>query len=148
MLRDFRNALRRIQKYPIMCVVAIVSLAAGIGATTAMLTIRTAMFRNPPPLSPNPNELFEVFMPTVERAYRAEVPAGVFSLWADETRMVSGIAAARPAIARDVRTPDGPTMAIVRATPGVFSYLQRMPNPAPTATSQSAPAAISSNFFF
>ena len=124
MLRDFRNALRRIQKYPIMCVVAIVSLAAGIGATTAMLTIRTAMFRNPPPLSPNPNELFEVFMPTVERAYRAEVPAGVFSLWADETRMVSGIAAARSAIARDVRTPDGPTMAIVRAvTPGVFSVL-------------------------
>src|SRR5262245_8260739 len=148
MVRDFAHAVRSMQKYPIACVVAIVSLAAGIGATTATLTIRNAIFRSPPPLSPNPDQLSEVFMPIVERAYRAEAPAGVFSLWASETRMLSGIAGARPAIARDVRTPDGPAMAAVRAvTPGVFSVLGVAPIIGKTLSSDPSAVVLSYRFW-
>src|SRR5215467_14365039 len=95
LIHDFAVALRSMRKYPIACAVAIVSLAAGIGSTTAMLTIRNAVFRNPPPLSPHPEDLVEAFMPTPERTYRAAVPAGVFSLWAEEQRILNGIAASR-----------------------------------------------------
>jgi predicted permease len=112
------------RKYPIACAVAIISLAMGIGATTGMLTIRNAVFRNPPPLSPHPEELLEAFMPTPQHGYRAAVPAGAFSLWADEARVLSGIAAATPNIARDVRTPESVEMLSVRSvTPQLFSVL-------------------------
>jgi len=136
------------RKYPIACIVAIVSLAAGIGATTATLTIRNTIFRNPPPLSPNPYQLFEVFMPTAQRAERAEAPVGVFSMWANETRMLSGIAGARPAIVRDVRTPDGPAMATVRAvTPGLFSVLGVAPIIGRTFSSDAPVVVLSYRFW-
>src|SRR5262245_50488788 len=124
MVQDWKHALRSMRKYPIACAVAIISLAMGIGATTGMLTIRNAVFRNPPPLSPHPEELLEAFMPTPQRGYRAAVPTGAFNLWIDETRVVSGIAAARPAIMRDVRTSESVEMLSVRTvTPQLFSVL-------------------------
>src|SRR5262245_10320697 len=113
-LQNFTHAIRSMRKYPIACAIAIASLGAGIGATTAMLTIRNAVFRNPPPLSPDPGQLFEAFMPTPERGYRAAVPAGVFTLWAEETRVLAGIAASRPVITMDVRTPESMEMVNVR----------------------------------
>src|SRR5689334_983651 len=112
------------RKYPIACAVAIISLAMGIGATAGMLTIRNAVFRNPAPFSPHPDELLEAFMPTPQRSYRAAVPAGVFNLWTGETRVLSGSAAAAPNIAREVRTPESMEMLSVRAvTPQLFSVL-------------------------
>src|SRR5689334_19042163 len=115
-------------KYPMACAVAIISLAMGIGATTGMLTIRNAVFRNPPPLSPRPEELLEAFMPTPQRNYRAAVPAGVFNLWTDETRILSGIGAAAPAITRQVRTAESVEMLGVRTvTPELFSVLSVAP---------------------
>jgi putative ABC transport system permease protein len=123
-IHDFTVAFRGMRRYPLACVIAIASLAAGIGATTAMLTIRNAVFRNPPPLSPHPEELFEAFMPTPERSYRAAVPADVFNLWAQETHILDGIAAAKPLITKEVRTPGGVEMLGVReVTPRLFSLL-------------------------
>src|SRR5215475_11703052 len=111
-------------KYPIACAIAVISLATGIGATTGMLTIRNAVFRNPPPLSPHPEELLEAFMPTPLRSYRAAVAAGAFKMWMEETGVVSGVSAATPAITRDVRTPDSVEMLSVRTvTPQLFPVL-------------------------
>jgi len=55
--RDFRAAFRSMTQYPAACLVAVISLAGGIGCATATLTIRDAVFYNPPPLIENPEEL-------------------------------------------------------------------------------------------
>src|SRR6185369_14038146 len=96
-------------------VIAIMSLAVGIGATTATLTVRNHVFRNPPPLSPDPEQLVEIFMPTPERSYRAPVPAGLFTLWTQQTGMLAGLAGARPAVETNVRSSGTQTNVTVRA---------------------------------
>ena len=48
--QDVRLAIRSLARSPVVCLVAIVSLSGGIGATTATLTLRNAIFYNPPPL--------------------------------------------------------------------------------------------------
>ncbi len=124
LFQDLRDALRAMRKYPFACVVAILSLAVGIGATTATLTVRNHVFRNPPPVSPDPEQLVEIFMPTPERSYRAPVPAGLLTLWTQQTRVLAGLAGAKPAVETTVRSSDTMTNATVRAvTPNIFSLL-------------------------
>jgi hypothetical protein len=55
--QDLRGAVRSMARYPVACAVAIISLAAGIGCTTATLLARDAMFLNPPPLYTQPDQL-------------------------------------------------------------------------------------------
>ena len=82
-------------------------------------------------------------MPTPQHGYRAAVPAGVFNLWSDETRVLSGIAAATPVITRDVRTPESVDMLSVRTvTPQLFSVLGVAPA-AGTSLSDASTAVIS-----
>src|SRR5258707_15011796 len=50
LLQDVRLAARGMRRYPIACAVAVISLAGGIGATTATLTIRDIGFRPAPAL--------------------------------------------------------------------------------------------------
>jgi putative ABC transport system permease protein len=146
-IQDCKHAFRSMGKYPIACAIAVISLALGIGATAGMLTIRNAVFRNPPPLSPHPEELLEAFMPTPQRSYRAAVPAGAFNLWIDETRVLSGIAAATPVITRDVRIPESVEMLSVRmVTPQLFPVLGVRPV-AGSGLSNASTAMISHRFW-
>jgi ABC-type antimicrobial peptide transport system permease subunit len=50
LVHDLRGAARNIRRYPVAALVAISSLAGGIGATTVTLAVRDAVFRKPPPL--------------------------------------------------------------------------------------------------
>ena len=52
--QDLRCAARNMRRYPVSSLVAVLSLAAGIGATTVTLTVRDVIFRKPPPLYPAP----------------------------------------------------------------------------------------------
>jgi hypothetical protein len=78
--QDVRVAIRSIAKSPLTCLVAVVSLAGGIGATTATLTLRNAIFYNPPPLYAQPSELSRVEISTPERR-RAGVPGSLYETW-------------------------------------------------------------------
>src|SRR5687767_9740194 len=53
---DVRCATRNVRRAPVAAIVAIASLAAGIGATTVTLTVRNVIFRNPPPLYRQPEQ--------------------------------------------------------------------------------------------
>jgi hypothetical protein len=116
------HAFRSIASYPITALVAVLSLAAGIGATTATLTIRNVIFCNPPPLYQQPAQLSRV---QTGRADRPNLPAGspvpgpLYTTWRDTLGLP--IAAATPARGvKDVRAGNRTDTVPVRAVTAEF----------------------------
>ena len=58
--RDFRYAIRSLLRMKAVALVAILTLALGIGATTTMFSVVYAMLLRPPPF-PEPNRLVVLF---------------------------------------------------------------------------------------
>jgi hypothetical protein len=87
---DLRDAWRSLLRYPLAAGVAIVSLAAGIGGTTATLIARDVMFLSPPPLYHEPDQLSRVTMATPDRPIGA-VPGALVATW--QSSHVAGLAA-------------------------------------------------------
>ncbi|HWF86847.1 MAG TPA: ABC transporter permease, partial [Vicinamibacterales bacterium] len=125
--QDVRSARRGMARYPLSCLVAILSLAGGIGATTATLTVRNVVFRNPPPLYPHPEQLSRVQVGTPEQPVRevgSLVPPALFAAWHDAQPAGSATAAATAAHPRDVRTADRSMTVPVRSvTPELFDVI-------------------------
>jgi predicted permease len=93
--QDVRSASRNLIRYPIVAIVAVLSLGAGIGATAASLTIRDIVFQNPPPLYVNPEQLSRIQVNRQDRPIRpvgSYVPADLFTRW--RSAMGPSIAAA------------------------------------------------------
>jgi predicted permease len=123
LLQDVRNALRAIRRYPLASLVAILSLAAGIGSATAALAIRDTVFRNPPPLYAEPDALSTVFTIT-PRGFRNDVPAALFAIWQQSRNDGAAWAGARSGRRDDVRTDDRQVVSAVRqVTPNLFHVL-------------------------
>jgi putative ABC transport system permease protein len=124
--QDVRCAIRNIRRYPIAAIVAVLSLAAGIGATTVTLTIRDVVFRKAPPTYADPGQLSRVQVGSPNRPIRpigSHVPAALYAIWSDTLGPAIG-ASTVPRGVRDVRTADRTEMAPVRAvTPEFFSIL-------------------------
>jgi predicted permease len=59
LLRDFRYGLRQLRKSPAFTAVAVLTLALGISATTAIFSVMYALIFRPLPV-PNPDQLVEV----------------------------------------------------------------------------------------
>jgi len=84
--QDVRCAIRNIRHYPVAALVAVVSLAGGIGATTVTLMIRDVLFRKAPPLYVDPSAISRVQIGTPERPIMpmgSYVPAGLYASWRD-----------------------------------------------------------------
>jgi putative ABC transport system permease protein len=82
--QDFHAARRNLVRYPIVAIVAVLSLGAGIGATAASLTIRDVIFQNPPPLYEQPQQLSRIQVNRQDRPIRpmgSYVPADLFTRW-------------------------------------------------------------------
>ena len=58
--QDLKGALRGIRRYPIAALVAVLSLGAGIGATTITLTVRNILFKKAPFGYRDPDQLSRV----------------------------------------------------------------------------------------
>src|SRR5262245_49501884 len=67
-MHEIRNALRALKAAPIVSGVAILSLALGIGANTAMFSILDALLLRSLPVK-NPGELSMVASPTGRRSW-------------------------------------------------------------------------------
>jgi predicted permease len=123
--QDLRAAVRSISRYPVAAAIAIISLAAGIGATAVTLTIRDVVFRKFPVLYREPAQLSQVQIGPADRPVRAAgspVPVDLFTTWT----AMSGIqiAGSRSRGARTVRTGDRTETVVVRAvTPNTFGLL-------------------------
>jgi putative ABC transport system permease protein len=82
--RDLRYAVRTLARTPLFTLVAIVSLALGIGANTAMFQLLNALVLRPVPVVA-PHELVEVNLPAHDlaaiRGNKPRWPALTFGLW-------------------------------------------------------------------
>ena len=121
--QDVRCATRSVKRTPVACAVAIASLAAGIGATTATLTLRNAIFYNPPPLYRQPSELSRVAISTPQT--RRTWPSGaLYDIWNADPALNGRLAAATPGRGVDIRVGDRLETRSVRAvTANLFSLL-------------------------
>jgi predicted permease len=88
---DVRDALRALRRNPTFSLVALLTMAIGIGANTAVFSVVNALLLRPLPYR-DPDRL--VWVAKLEPAMHAEIAAGADYLdWRDQTRSLEGIAA-------------------------------------------------------
>src|SRR6266850_5354472 len=124
--QDVRSAVRGITRYPIAALVAVLSLAGGIGATTATLIVRDVVFRKPPALYRAPDQLSRLQVGSPDRPIMPvgnAVPAKLYALWRDANPDLA-FAAATDRRVRDARTIDRADAVSVRSvTPEFFAVV-------------------------
>jgi predicted permease len=121
--QDLRCAFRSARRTPIAALVAIASLAGGIGIATATLTLRNALFYNPPPLYVEPSRLSRIAISTPE-AQRIWAPGPLYQAWTTVPELRGRIAGAAPAQSIDFK--DGERIGSLRVrgvTSGFFEVL-------------------------
>jgi predicted permease len=149
---DLRGALRSLRRHPVATIVAISSLAAGIGAATVTLTVRSVVFYKPPPTYADPSQLSRVQVGRPGRAVDplgSPVPAPLYVIWSDTLGdSIGGATTGRGD--RDVRTDDRTRTVPLRAvTPGLFALLGVSPvlgqpvSDASRTSADSPPAVLS-----
>ena len=91
--RDVRYSARTLRRNPAFATVTIVTLALGIGATTAIFTLVNAVLLRPLPYAEG--DRLALIWSTDEARGSREVSASypVFEAWRDDTRSLEGIAA-------------------------------------------------------
>src|SRR2546425_4909737 len=108
--QDLHGAARSLARYPVAALVAIGSLAFGIGAMTTTLTVRNVIFRKPPLLYRHPEELSLVRVGRRDQRmadrYGASSPAALYRTWREDAPRGIRVAAAAPGHVRDIRTTD------------------------------------------
>ena len=93
--QDIRYGVRTMRRQPSVAAVAIVTLALGIGATTAILNVVNALVVRPLPL-PDADWLVVLFATSPKRAlYRDTTSFLDFSAWRDQSHAFTGAAAYR-----------------------------------------------------
>ncbi len=125
LVQDFRQGFRSLRRYPVAAAVAVVSLALGIGATTATLTVRDVLFRKPPPLYRDPGQLsrLQISTPRQPPTPDSSVPGALFEKWRDAT-LEATLAAVTPTRVLEYRTFDrADTIRVREGTANIFSVL-------------------------
>ncbi|HET7218355.1 MAG TPA: ABC transporter permease, partial [Vicinamibacterales bacterium] len=123
--QDLIGALRSMRRYPVATLVALVSLAAGIGATAVTLSVRDVLFHRFPPTYQQPEQLSRVQVGRADEPIRplgSAVPAPLFSRWRDS--LGSTIGGTISLGQRDIRAGSTTATASIRAvTSELFDLL-------------------------
>ena len=91
-MTDLRNAFRQLRRAPAISVAAILTLALGIGATTALFTVVNSVLLRPLPY-PEPDRLARVYSAWPERGnFRGPVSVPDVEDWAERSRTFEAMA--------------------------------------------------------
>ncbi len=90
--RDFGFGLRQLRRTPTMAVTAVLSLALGIGAATAMYSVTRGVLFRPLPF-PHAEQLVTIRETCLPRFPQAGVSPGAFNLWRQDRARFERIAA-------------------------------------------------------
>ncbi len=121
--RDFAYAFRATRKHPGLAITAIVTLALGIGANTAIFSIMDAVLFRPLPY-PAAGQLFRIWQsePRLSQRHLGTAPPE-FAAYRDRTRAFSSVAGYQPA-SFDITNSDAPEhITAGRATADLFPTL-------------------------
>jgi len=122
LLQDVRYALRRMGQNPGFTLIAILSLAVGIGANTAVFSAVNALFLRPPPYHA-PEELVQVWSGFRDRAPTSSASWEEYQALREVADVFSGIGAYDGILTR-IRNQEGTQSAFVEAvTPDLFTVL-------------------------
>ena len=147
LIQDLRCAARNMRRYPVASLVAVLSLAAGIGATTVTLTMRDVIFRKLPRTYQHPEQLSKIQVGSPASPIMPvgnPVPVALYQRWRET--MGPSIAAYTSLGVREIRAADRTASVPVRAvTPELFAILGVAPSPgasfSASAHSRQRPAA-------
>ena len=121
-LADFRYALRALRHQPTFVLIAVMTLALGIGANTAIFSIVKAVLLNPLPYQ-DPEEIVVLWESNPEGAL-GQVSIPTFLDWRSETRTIESMAAYRHVDFSYAGDDEPRTAPGVRATPELFGVLR------------------------
>jgi hypothetical protein len=93
MLADIRYALRGFHRSPVFALVAVLSLALGIGANTAVFNLVNAILLRTLPV-PEPDRLVILALSTPDRFFGNQIPLKLFQQLRDENHVLDGFAGA------------------------------------------------------
>ena len=124
MLQDFRYALRALRASPGFTGIAVLTLALGIGPTTAIFSVIDTLLLRPLPY-PEADRIVTIWQNNIrEGSPRDEVAPGNFFDWRERSAAFTQMAAADP-YAYSLMTPDGrpETVFATQVTEGFFDIL-------------------------
>src|SRR5262245_21523990 len=90
--KDIRYAIRSLIRYPAFTVIAVVTLALGIGANTAIFSVVNALLLRPLPFT-EPDKLIQVWEASIKQGQRHDVSYPNFADWRDRNQSLQQIAA-------------------------------------------------------
>jgi predicted permease len=125
-LNDLRYAVRGLIKHPAFSVVAVVTLALGIGANTAVFTLVDGVLIRPLPFS-EPQELISIRHLGREGQDRLPISEGLFLLYKEQASSLEGIAMFSPAAVNILVGEEPERVAIQAVTPSFFEVLGSSP---------------------
>src|SRR5207244_11538514 len=126
-MNDHRFALRQLRKSPAFTLIAVVILAVGIGANTAIFSLLNDLFLKGLPFQ-EPERVLHILTKGQDRTDEFQMSAPRFMLYRDGQTIFSGFAAENQEAATVTGLGDQLSVPIFKATANWFDVLGGRPN--------------------